>query len=260
MATLHIAPSDTAGGSLRCAIREAGSDDDVLSFRDDLSCGPIASGSSAERARWWAPFHSDTDIEAELTAFWDRVSAAEDRLVVWFGRHRASEYAFSLAWAHRLGARPYEFIDVTGVRVPITRKDGSLGLSRPIDSVGLMNPAMLRSLFGSERAATPEERERSRRTWDQLKAENAPFRVVTATGLKSAPDTYFDEPLIERATADWKPLARLIAEAMVYTDEPYMQVGDVMLQSRAVVLIEQGKLLADGGPWDGRACRVRLPA
>jgi hypothetical protein len=57
MATLHIAPSDTAGGSLRHAIRGSGLDDDeVLSWLDDLSCGPIASDDPLKRAEWWAPF------------------------------------------------------------------------------------------------------------------------------------------------------------------------------------------------------------
>ena len=38
-----------------------------------------------------------------------------------------------------------------------------------------------------------------------------------------------------------------------------MQVGDLMLQARLVALVEAGKLMADGDPWDLRACLVRLP-
>ena len=33
-----------------------------------------------------------------------------------------------------------------------------------------------------------------------------------------------------------------------------------MLLGRVVSLVEQGKLLADGDPWDMRGTRVRLPA
>lgn len=40
MRTLHIAPGDSAAGSLRQALRIAGRDDELLAFRDDLSCGP----------------------------------------------------------------------------------------------------------------------------------------------------------------------------------------------------------------------------
>jgi hypothetical protein len=32
-----------------------------------------------------------------------------------------------------------------------------------------------------------------------------------------------------------------------------------MLQARIVALVEDGKLLADGDPWDRRSGRVRLP-
>jgi hypothetical protein len=39
----------------------------------------------------------------------------------------------------------------------------------------------------------------------------------------------------------------------------YMQVGDMMLLARVVALVGEGKLLADGDPWDMRSCRVRLP-
>jgi hypothetical protein len=258
MRTLHIAPSDSAGGCLRQAIRDAGRDDEVLSWPDNLSCGPIASDDPSARAEWWAPFQGDWDIEADLTAFWARVSITNDRLVVWFGRHSASELAFFLAWAHRLGARPYDIVDVTGLRFPSKREDGTPALSAPVGSVGISNPDRLRTLLGSEQPATAQHSEEARQSWCRMKAEDAPFRVVTATGLVSAPIDYFDPSLLERATPEWKKIARVIAETMAYTDEPYIQVGDVMLLARVVVLVGEGKLLADGDPRDMRSCRVRL--
>jgi len=45
---------------------------------------------------------------------------------------------------------------------------------------------------------------------------------------------------------------------MGHNYEPYIQVGDLMLQTRVIALIEQGKLLADGDPTNMRACRIRL--
>ena len=55
-------------------------------------------------------------------------------------------------------------------------------------------------------------------------------------------------------------MARIVGEAMAYCDEPYMQVGDMMLRTRVVALVTEGKLLADGDPRGMRSCRVRLPA
>jgi hypothetical protein len=46
---------------------------------------------------------------------------------------------------------------------------------------------------------------------------------------------------------------------MAHNCEPYIQVGSAILLTRLVALVEEGKLLADGDPWDMRACRVRLP-
>jgi hypothetical protein len=260
MRMLHIAPGDSAGGSLRQAVRGSGRNDDVLSWLDDLSCGPIASDDPSARAEWWAPFHGDRDIENDLKAFWKRVSTTDDRLVVWFGRHSASEHAFSLAWADRLGDRPYDIIDVTGLRFSSKREHGYPALSAPVGSVGIINPDRLRTLLGSERPATAPDSEEARQSWRRLKAEDAPFRVVTATGLVSAPIDYFDPSLLERATPEWKRVARVIGETLALTDEPYFQVGDVMLLARVVALVSDNKLLADGDPWDMRSCRVRLPS
>ena len=256
MTTLHIMPSDSAGGSLRCALRDAGCDDDILSWRDDLSCGPIVSGDAAERAEWWARFYADRDIEPVLKSFWDRVAETDGRLVVWFGRHRASELAFFLAWAERLGDRQFEYIDVTGRRFPGQNNPAELG--PPMQSVGIMNPDMLRSLLGGEQLASTEFKEESRRVWRRLRAENAPFRIVTEAGLVSAPIDYFDPLILVRATSEWRSAARIIGETMGYNMEPYIQVGDVMLHARVVALIESGELLADGDPWQ-MSCRVRLP-
>jgi len=57
-----------------------------------------------------------------------------------------------------------------------------------------------------------------------------------------------------------KKAVAVIADTVGYNDEPYRQVGEVMLLTRVVALVEQGKLLADGDPWDMFTYRIRLPA
>lgn len=258
MKTLHIVPGDSAGGSLTRALRAAGRQEDVLRWPDDLSCGPIASDDPSARAKWWAPFYGDWQIEADLKAFWPRVSTTNDRLVLWFGRHSASELAFFLAWADRLGSRPFEIIDVTELQFPITSEDGSRAPNGPA-AVSVINPGGLTTLLDRERPATPLEVEEASRKWSRLKTENAPFRIVTPTGLASASIDYFDSSLLGRATSEWKKVARVIGETMALTDEPYLQVGDVMLLARVVALVGAGKLVADGDPSDMRSTKVRLP-
>jgi len=208
---------------------------------------------------WWTQFHGDWETEAApLRAFWERVAATDDRLVVWFGRHSALEQAFFLAWADRLGERAYSIIDVTGLRLPFNRPDGSQALSRPTPAVSIMPPDQLRSLLGTERQVAPQETEEARGQWRRLKSENAPFRVVTPAGLVSASVDHFDSLLIERATTDWRKVARVIGDTMGFNSEPYLQTGDIMLLARVIALIDEGKFVAEGDPWDMHSCRVRL--
>lgn len=257
---LHIAPGHSAGGSLRRAIRTCGRTDDVISYRDDLSCGPIDSEEPSARARWWASMYDEyEEHDGDLDGFWKQVMSTSDRLVVWVGRHSAQEHAFFLALVDRLGDHPYDIIDVTGLQMPLTRPDGEPRLSSPKQAVSLMSETELASLFGTQRALTIKEREDAARRWQSLKSENAPFRIVADSGLVSAPADVFDALLLERASKDWRKVARVIAEAMGHNMEPYIQVGDLMLLTRIVALVDQGNLIAHGDPWLMRQCEVRLP-
>ena len=44
---------------------------------------------------------------------------------------------------------------------------------------------------------------------------------------------------------------------MAHNSDPYFQSGDLMLYTRVVALIEEGRLIADGEPRD-MSCRIRL--
>jgi Protein of unknown function/Domain of unknown function (DUF1835) len=242
--TLHVAPGNSTGGSLLQAIRNVGRNEEVASCPDDLSCGPIESDDLSARAAWWARFYDVPEFEGDFRTFWNRVTTTDDRLVIWFGRHSASELAFFLALADRLADRSYDIIDVTGPRSP---------------AASIIPTDRLTVLLGTERPITSQERDEACRQWRRLRAENAPFRVVTPTGLVSAPVDHFDPLLIERATPEWRKVARVVGDTMGYNLEPYVQVGDMMLLARVVALVGEGKLLADGDPWDMHSCRVRLP-
>jgi len=258
MNMLHIAPGHSARGSIVEAIRAAGREDQVLPFPDDLSCGPIEPDDPSARASWWAEFYDDMQVDGALQAFWERVASFEGRLVVWFGRHSASELAFFLAWADRLGERPYHIVDVTGRRLPFRTQDGSVILSKPGQLVALLPPDALRSLLGEERPVTAQERDEWRQHWRRLRSENAAFRIVTEAGLVSTSIDHFDPLLLAEATSEWRKVARVVGGTMGHNSEPYYQVGDLMLLTRIVALVDEGKLLAEGDPWD-MSSRVRLP-
>lgn len=259
MKTLHIAPGYSAGGSLKQALADIRPDDEVLCSPDDLSCGPIDPDQSSARAAWWNDDDEEWPFEAILNEFWDRIFNAQDKIVVWFARYSATELAFFLNWIDRLGDRQYEVIDVTGLTFPTTMRDSILSITEPAAAMSHLVPRSLATLVGTERALSENEKEEARLRWRYLKKENARFRIVSEDGLVSAPETYFDQSLIDSASGDWQKLARLIGDAMNKNWKPYIQVYDRMLLSRAVVLVGEGKLLADGDPWDMRNCRIRLP-
>ena len=256
--TLHIAPGDSAGGSLRQALISAGLDDGVLAFRDDLSCGPIAPDDPASRANWWG--YEETGLVRDaFVSFWDAVDTMSDRLVVWYARHSALELAFFLSWSNRLGDRPYEVIDVTGRRLPYRDRDRRSKTTPPLVAVGITPTDALHKLFGTERTPTSDERHASRDMWRRLKSENAPFRIVTEAGLVSAPEDHFDADLLDCAGPEWQKMARVVGECMSRNWEPFIQVGDRMLHDRIIALVEDGRLIADGDPTDMRACLIRSP-
>jgi hypothetical protein len=253
---LHIAPGYSACGSLRQAIRAADRIDEVLPCPDDLSCGPIASDDPSTRAAWWmSHFNGFEEFEENLKIFWTRIAQTDEQLVVWFARHSAIELSFFLSFADRLGERPYYIVDLTGLRFTYGRSDGTF-IAQSVSSV----PADgLRSLLGKERPISGREQVEARLSWQRLREENAPFRVVKENGLVSAQADYFDRLLLDRAAAQSRKVASVIGDTMAHNAEPYFQVGDLMLLRRIVALVDQGKLLAEGDPFDMHACRVRMP-
>lgn len=260
MATLHIVPGNSAGGSLNEALRQANLNDKVLAFPDDLSCGPIDSDEPSARAAWWETLlEPNAREEARLRAFWDRIESTSQELVVWFGRHDARELAFYLNLAHRLGDRPYYAVDVTGLQRPSKAPDGTLTLSSPARSVSTLPADALRSLLRTERLVSRLEKEANAERWQLLQKENAPFRIVTEQGLASTTNDFFDRRIMALAQAEWQNVNRIVGNAMVYESDPYFQTGDLILYQRVTALVANRQLLEQGNSSDYASWRVRLP-
>lgn len=254
--TLQIAPGHSAAGTLQVALREVGRDDALLKWPDDLSCGPIDPDDPAAREAWWG--YDDWDLADELRAFWDRVTTTDERLVVWFSRHAASELAFFLAWAVRMGDRPYDIIDLAGFTYPYFREDGTSAMTLPAEAMFQVHAAGLKLLLDSGRRITARESAEAAQCWHRLKSENAPIRFITETGLTSAPLDHFDQRLLDQASIGWRRVYQVIGHTMALSSGPYQQTHSPMLHRRLVALVEEGKLEADGDPWEMQACRVRL--
>ncbi|MDE1157797.1 MAG: DUF1835 domain-containing protein [Neorhizobium sp.] len=204
MTTLHIAPGDSAAGTLRQALQIADQDDEVLAYRDDLSCGPIGTDDLKARVEWWQQDLDWPELEEDLRSFWERVKTTDKRIVVWFGGHSARELAFRLAWASRMRNRPYHLIDVTGLRIPIRRRDGSSGTTEPAKAVSIIPADVLATLIGNQQSSSAEVELKCQQEWTRLKSENAPCRIVSEIGPISAQDNHFDRLILDSANMEWK--------------------------------------------------------
>ncbi len=118
-----------------------------------------------------------------------------------------------------------------------------------------MGQDRLVSLLGKARVPADLEKSRFSEHWQRLKRENASFRIATSQGMASAPLDYFDSSLMKRVPPGGERIARVIGDAL---GEFHQQVGDIMLLARVIALIESGKLVADGDPWDMHSSRIKL--
>lgn len=258
---LHLLFSPSAAGTLRATITRLRRSDRVVCFFDDFSFG-LVDGGDAERIAW---------IEQELDVTgWDDVVADSGPVlratcieavdpVVWLSRRETRSYAGFLWWLERRGDAPCSIIDVTDV----TRD----GLPRTDDTPPALGPGVLSQdamarLLGSEMRLRPVDRDAYRATWQRLRVENAPFRVVGPDGLlTSAPFTQFDALLLSCARPEWWKAARIVGLALCELWETTLcQTGDLVLFARLCRLAYSGALEWRGDMAEMRTCEFRLPA
>ena len=262
---MHVAPGMSAAGSMRMAVKMEGRPDEVIGLPDSLSFGPIDCTDPKTRGAWIEDVlgYEWHDVAQESEQFWNRVSTADKPRVLWFSRRSAMEYTAFLECVWRLGEASYSVIDVTDL--PIVRRDNRREKLPPQTGacVSLIShEAMLDS--GLLDKATPliaAQKASYRALWAKLRAENAPFRVVDAEGIHSAPITFFDEMVRSCVIPEWRKCARVIGEALGKDWESgYHQVGDMELFSRLRKLVELGAVESDGDMSDMRQSRVRIAA
>lgn len=261
---LHVVFGESAGGTLRLALRQAGREDEVISFNDNLSFGPISPPVPAARAAWarselYFPAKATAALDEQLTRFWPTVRSAQKH-VVWFSRRSAREFCGFLELVLQMGRRSYQVVDLTGVEIPCQTYGGAAA-SRPTLNLAELSPDEVRENALWDRAVplSAEERQRYRRAWQSLRYANAPFRVVEGDSVISASIGIYDDMLLSCMTADWRRAALIIGEAMARNScDPRCQAGDLVLFGRLRKLVGAGKLEARGDLAAPRHCEMRL--
>ena len=110
--------------------------------------------------------------------------------VVWVCRNHALEHAGFLEFVSRAEEAPFWVIDASDV---VAQRRPPRGIA--IWSLGILTPDQITKadLPSRRMRLPPADVGRHRDLWERLKAENARFRVVDQTGLRSASATHFDD-------------------------------------------------------------------
>jgi Protein of unknown function/Domain of unknown function (DUF1835) len=242
----HFVFTPSGAFCLANALEAAGRDDQVVTFFDDLSFGPINPPASVLREKWvenelgrdgW------DEMTAESERGWDKALSSDHRRVAWLTRRSAKEYAGFLEWLWRLGDAPCEIVDLTEVKMSYP-EHGSRSPRLAI-SLGMLHHDKICSdkLWDLAEPLQMTKRRLYRDLWQQLRSENAPLRVIKGDRLVSAPISFFDSVLMSYATVDWQKVAKIVGSAMVrQMDDWFVQTGDMFLAARINALAESGCL------------------
>jgi hypothetical protein len=262
---LHIMFGPLAGETLREILAGRGEADRVAILQDDFGFGPIACDAAARARRIEAVLGvddgDDGDVVARNAAFLAQTCADDVLPIAWLSRRSALCHANFLWWLSHLGDRPCRIVDVTELMLTVPARGSEPSYRYLVGSPSLLNAEQLCDLLGSDVPLGDAERAGYLERWRRLQAEDAPLRVVDAQcNLVSAPIEYFDALLLGFATAEWRGMTRIIADALVqFMDDDLYQTGDLVLHVRLRALVEAGRLEGRGDLSHMRLCELRLP-
>ena len=243
-ANIHVMFSPSAAGTLRQALLMADRKDEVLCPLDNFSFGPIATDDAEARIGWVDEVLGITNWKDVAEKSADFLAAFKDlnaSLTAWLSRQETLTYSGFLWWLSHVGEMPVSIIEVA-----------ELSQMNEHTMFGLLDHAVA---LGAEARSDYETR------WEQLKRENAPFRVIKDGELVSAKIDHFDDSLLRHVTRHWRKMARIVAGTLVeFDDAGIYQTGDLVLGARLADLAEAGKLEWQGDLSNMRNCELRLPA
>jgi hypothetical protein len=262
MCYTHILFNPSAAPELRRALADAGKNDNILVFPDNLSLGPIDPPNWDKRAQWIVNelLHEQHDLSAEIDAFWAATLASDIKPVAWMSRRSTHEYTNFLEWLWRMEDLSCQIIDLTEVRFPWEREPERSWFV--VSSALITSKNFLKYKLWDTAVELPEvDRQRYRDIWRALRTQNAPLRILREGELVSAPMDVFDARIMTQVSAEWQKLSRVVGYTLALDmDDECQQVGVLLLHSRLRALVEGGYLEGRGNLASLREGEVRLAA
>lgn len=232
----------------------------VIGLPDDLSFGPVDPPAFDIRARWvedMLGFDSWQDLEQRSDLFWKQATGRGIAPVAWVCRRNAMEFAGFLEFVSRVGAHPFRVVDITEVEFAPDRSESTSW--RTISFGVVPSHSIVRTrLLERQTTLSGQELQAYRDLWKRLRAENAPFRVVSDHGLQSAPITYFDKAIVTHVTNDWRKCSYVVANCLGALWDDGTHCGDLVLWSRVRALADEGVFEMEGDGVRMRNSSVRL--
>jgi hypothetical protein len=261
---LHIVFGAYGAKTLRKDIHVMSRPDEVVSFDDDLSYGPIEPLDPLARWAWVRrEFRHPPPDRARFVktdAFWEAALSTSRRRIVWMTRHYGDEYAGFLEFVSRLDDdSPCEVVDLTELEIE-ARLPGHRVVRR-LPSLGNLHPWQIlqNQLWDTATPLAPEARRRYRKIWHNLRTENAPLRLLKNRRFVSAPITFFDERLLSYCGIRLRKGAYVISKVMSELTEEKINISFDVLAGRLRKLVEDGRLLPAGTMVRMTHSEVRLP-
>jgi len=237
--SLNIVFGESAAGTLRQAMARSGWLEDVISFPDDLSFGPINPPDPAKRTIWakqeLSYSREHETLTTDLEKFWIRALSMPGRRIIWASKRSARDHAGLLECIWRFEDTNCDLIDLTELKLE----------HMPVFTLGELNPKQISEMVLWTRAAeiSPAAWQQYREDWRKLRDETAPFRVVKNLQLLSAPITVYDDLLVSHMSHRWVKCAEVIGNALAAAGS---QLSDAVLFARLRRLTEDGRLEARG--------------
>lgn len=267
MPTLHVVFNMSAAPDLAEALALVGRADRVVAFPDNLSFGPIGPPDPTLRVAWGEAelgLVGWEELAAKTQEFWDAALAGDVRCVAWMSRRSAQDYAGFLEFVWRLGDRPCDVVDLTETMVARRNENGLASPSYLALSLALLPAYQIidSKLFDLARPLAPQDRAIYHATWQKLRAENAPLRIVSADlALTSVPISYFDAELLSHVTERWQKVAMVVGKTMMNVwNDPILNLSDLVLASRIRTLAAAGYVEAKGDLTRMGFSEIRLPS
>ena len=238
---LHLVLGDSAAGSLKVACMSHGLPGNVIGIRDDLSHGPLDDG--PERLNYMRAFYGeDGDWMSGMTdAFdsWREVieSIGHDKpeaIVIWRGEN-VSELTFLAMACSQLRK-----VSAPLFQVIVTDEEG-------LPYVAIRMPEQLVALYPARIPLTNSDRSDLGKEFERIRRKTGLLRRWDNGEIIGIPSDQYDRLLEESCSTDWTLAAPVVGAAMARCDKNNM-MSDLFFFSRLRLLIDAGRIEADGSP------------